>query len=82
MAQRYFFDLRDSRRSVFDQEGLECENLSVARKHAIRSARSIVAEDALSGFVDLNPRIEVRSTTDEHVFTVHFSEAVLRVVES
>lgn len=82
MAPHYFFDLHASRRSVFDQEGRECENMSVAREHAIKSARSIVAEDALLGFVDLTPRIEVRSTTDEHILTVHFAEAVLRVVES
>lgn len=81
MAQRYFFDFHDPRGSVLDQEGRECEDLSRARTNAVESARAIIAEGARTGFIDLTPRIEVRSATGEIVLTVRFSEAVLRVVE-
>ena len=41
---RYFFHIRDEDRLVRDEEGMELPNLDAARKEAVVSAHSIVAE--------------------------------------
>ena len=77
---RYFFDLHDTRGYISDEEGRDFDDVADARQHAVRCVRSIVADDVMFGFIDLTPRIEIRSATDEQILTVRFAEAVLRVV--
>ena len=72
---RYFFHLYEDF-IVLDEEGSDLADVGAARGEAIRSARSIMAEQIGQGQLNLGHRIEVEDANGEPVLTLTFSEAV------
>lgn len=73
---RFFLHLRDSTGSLDDPDGVECADLDAARLEAVHGARSIIADDALSGAIDLSGRIEIANEAGEFLLAVAFSDVV------
>jgi hypothetical protein len=61
---------------VPDEEGQEFDDLSAAREEAILGIRSLIAEDASTGVVDLGGRIEIADRDQRVVMIVPFADAV------
>ncbi len=72
---RFFFNVCNGHGDTIDEEGLELENQSAARRIAIDSIRSMVAEDARQGLIDLNARIEVKDDGDNALLIIAYREA-------
>jgi len=72
----FFFDLVNRVGLVRDDEGREVADLEGARALALSSARSILAEDAVGGVIDLRGRIDVRDEAGQSVLSLDFEEAV------
>ena len=73
---RYYFNLFDDVVTV-DDEGLELPDIAAARREAIRSARSLMAEQVMRGRFCLACRIEVEDEDRRPVLVLPFADAVL-----
>ena len=73
---RYHFHVHDGTGVAEDEEGRELADLDAARVEALKGARSLIAEEALAGRIDMGSRIEVTDGTAEVVLTVRFADAV------
>jgi hypothetical protein len=73
---RYFFNLRNGTGYIEDEEGRELPDLETVRDEAIKGVRSLVADDALHGRIDLKGSLEVLDDDGRLVLTVLFAEAV------
>lgn len=58
-----------------DDEGTDFPDEAAARVLALTSIRSIVAEEAVQGLIDLTGRVEIRDPGDDLLDTVRFAEA-------
>jgi hypothetical protein len=76
MMPYYYFNLFSFSGDTRDQEGLQLTDLTAARKAAISCIRSLVAEEASEGRIDLRGRIEVTNASGKVLFIVPFDEAV------
>ena len=74
--RRYFFHLLDHTDKLLDPEGRTIEDPALIPQLALREARWIVSQDALSGAVDLNQLIEVRDEAGELVHRLSLRDAV------
>ena len=74
---RYFFDLLNGHGLTRDEEGREFADESAARDEAIRQARPIMAEEVLTGRLDLSGCIIVRGDGERRLFELPFPEAVV-----
>jgi hypothetical protein len=72
---RFYLDVFNGNGKTADEEGLELEDQASARRIALDSVRSIIAEEARSGVIDLSGRIEVKDSLANVLVTVHFTEA-------
>jgi hypothetical protein len=72
---RFFFHLYDDC-IVLDEEGSDLVDVGAARGEAIRSARSIMAEQIGHGQLNLGHRIEVEDANGDPVLTLTFGDAV------
>jgi len=72
----YRFNLHNSIGFVPDEEGRELAGLDEARAEAVKGVRSLVAEDALQGCIDLRGKLEVVDEGGAIVLTVLFGDAV------
>ena len=72
----YFFHLCDGREVVIDAEGQEIAEPSEISVHALKEARAMIAQDALSGRIMLNQYIEVRDESAKLVHQLKFRDAV------
>jgi hypothetical protein len=72
----YFFHLRDARDAVIDAEGRQIAELSEIGPLALKEARAMIAQDALSGRIILNQYIEVRDEAGKLVHQLSFRDAV------
>jgi hypothetical protein len=73
---RYFLDLYSDTETVLDTEGAVFVSADEMMAAALNGAREIIAADAMSGVVDLSPRIDVRDEGDQVIHTLHFADAV------
>jgi hypothetical protein len=73
---RFFFHIQDHRGAIKDMEGRELASEEMARKEAIKGARSILSYEALQGLVDLTGRIEVTDAEGTVLFCLRYSETV------
>jgi hypothetical protein len=73
---RYFFHLTDGHHSLIDSEGREIGDPSVIGDLALKEARAIISQEALSGRIDLNQFIEVRDEAGKLVDQLSFRDAV------
>jgi hypothetical protein len=72
---RFFFHVFNGDGMTFDDEGLDVEDQAGARSIALESIRSMVAEEARGGTIDLTGRIEIKDAIDNLLLTVNFAEA-------
>jgi hypothetical protein len=72
---RYFFHVYDDLIS-HDDEGADLPNLAAARLNALRSARSLIAEQVMHGYLVRSHWIDVVDEHGEKVLTVTFHDAV------
>lgn len=80
---RFFFHVFNGNGHTGDEEGLDLEDQSAARRIAIDSIRSMIAEEARQGVIDLSGRIEVKDAVNNSLFGVAFPEAFeLRVPDA
>lgn len=71
---RYFLHIRNGG-NVRDEEGIELPGVPDARTRAIEGIRSIVAEEAREGRIDLAGRIEIANGDGDVLLAVPFREA-------
>ena len=72
----YFFHLCDGGDLLMDPEGREIEDVSLIEELALKEARAMISQDALSGIIRLDQFVEVRDQTGELVHKVAFRNAV------
>lgn len=72
---RFFFDIFNGDGATPDNDGLELEDQRLAKVIAVDSVRSIVAEEARMGVIDLAGRIEVKDGGGEVLLVVNYAEA-------
>lgn len=73
---RYRFNVDNGTGFIEDEEGRELPDLDVVRAEALKGIRSILAEDVLSGQIDLTGRLEVVDDAGTVLLTVPFGDAV------
>ena len=73
---RLYFHLFSTAGFVADEEGREVPDLAKAREVAVNGIRSLVADDAKGGLLDLRGRIEICDVTRKVLAVVRFAEAV------
>ena len=73
---RYYFHFYDRYGFVPDDEGREFADLDIVREQALKGARSIISDDVMHGYVDLECRIDVTDDAGAFVLTIPFDEAV------
>lgn len=74
--RRLHFDLHNGTGFTRDREGRELADEDDARLLAIRTIRSILSEEVMSGVVDLTGWIDIRNEAGVDIGRVSFSEAV------
>ena len=72
---RFFLDVINGHGKIPDEEGVALESQSAAVAIALDSIRSMVAEDARTGVIDLTGHIVVRDEANNTLLTIAFSEA-------
>ncbi len=76
MIPRYYFHVRNGNGLVEDDEGRNLPDRDTARAEALKGVRSMLSEDVLSGFLDLQGTIDVVEEAGEPVLSLDFGEAV------
>lgn len=71
----YYLHLRNSTGLVRDEEGHDLRDLDAARRAAVASIRSIIADEALQGRIDLRGEVEIADGADAVLLRVAFAEA-------
>jgi hypothetical protein len=74
--ERFHFHIRRAALVVDDPEGVEMPGLAAAHQEAVASIRSILADELLSGSIDLSGCVVITDEADSPVLTVPFAEAV------
>lgn len=72
---RYFFHVHD-RIHATDEEGEEFSTVEAALEHATLCARELLADQARSGLIDFNHRIEIADESGAEIDVVAFRDAV------
>jgi len=72
----YFFHLRNGQDVVLDPEGREVADPSLLSAAALKEARAIISQDALTGQIQLEQWLEVRDEAGEMMHQLHFKDAV------
>ncbi len=73
---RFYLNLFNRVGPVPDEEGSEAEDLPAARDLAVQSIRDILSEEARTGAIDLNGRIEITDGEGRLLDTLFFADAV------
>lgn len=72
---KVFFHLCDHSEFVLDEQG-SIVDLEGVPERTLRAAREIIADDALSGRVNMGYSIEVRDDAGKTIHTLFFKDAV------
>jgi hypothetical protein len=78
---RYFLHLHNSMGFLEDEEGRDLLDLEAAREEAVRSIRSLLADEIRRGRIDLRGRLEVAGSDGEILDSIAFGQAVDVVTE-
>ena len=73
---RFFLDICNTDIQATDDEGRELPDLDAARAAAIEGIRSILADEILSGAIDLRGEIRIADEFGYRLATVSYSEAL------
>jgi hypothetical protein len=71
----FLFHVFNSVGTARDDEGSDLPDLNAAKDHALDSIRSIIAEEARTGRIDLNGHIEIADPAGETLGRVAYREA-------
>lgn len=71
----YFFQVCNGQGMTSDEEGIDLQDEAAARSMAMDSIRSIVAEEARKGVIDLDGYIEIENAECEVLTRIAFPEA-------
>lgn len=72
----YFFHLCDGRDTLIDPDGRMVDDLAGIGDAALKEARAMISQDALSGKIVLDQVIEVRDATGKLIHQLAFRDAV------
>lgn len=72
----FYFHLCDRDYFIEDSEGHELPDMAAARRVAVESARSIMAQDLRGGELNLASSIKVEDHTHSPLLTLIFAEVV------
>lgn len=72
---RFFFQVSNGQGVTPDEEGIDLQDEAAARLMAMDSIRSIIAEEARKGVIDLDGYIEIRNARAETLTRIDFPEA-------
>ena len=72
---RFFFYVFNGHGEIPDEEGSDLASHGAAHRIALDSIRSMIAEDARKGLIDLTGYIEVRDDKQQELMTVPYAEA-------
>jgi hypothetical protein len=72
----FYLHLHNSVGFVRDEEGRSFPDLAAARAEAIKSIRSLLAEDLRAGRLDLRGRLDIAGADGEILESVAFGQAV------
>src|SRR5690606_29910770 len=72
---RFYFHIHNGNGFARDDEGTDAPDRAAAEALATKGIRSIVAEEALGGMIDLTGRVEIRDAEGHLLTTVRFAEA-------
>jgi hypothetical protein len=72
----YYFHLRDGEDVVLDPDGRELNDEAAIASAALAEARAIIADDARSGTIMLDQRIDVEDPEGHVVHQLYFGAAV------
>jgi hypothetical protein len=73
---RYFFHLRRDGVLDKDPDGLECADLAMARREAMRTAREMISRDALAERRPKACSFEIADERGRVIATVHFTHEI------
>jgi len=71
----FFLHVFNGHGEIRDEEGIDLESNSAARKIAVDSIRSMIAEDARKGLIDLTGYIAVQDDAENELMTVAYRDA-------
>ena len=71
----FFFHVFNSTGTTCDSEGSDVPHIAAARELALDSIRSIIAEEAREGKIDLNGHIEIVDAAGAVLGRVNYGEA-------
>lgn len=72
---RFYLDIINGHGIAVDHEGIEADTYAALAAIAYDSIRSMVAEDARQGIIDLHGKIVVRNAIGEERASFNFTEA-------
>lgn len=72
---RYFFYVTNGDGVTRDEDGIDLEDQAAARRMALDSIRSIVAEEARKGTIDLDGYVDVFDGASSRLDRIDFPEA-------
>ncbi len=72
---RYFFNVSNGHGFTRDEEGIDLQDQAAAQRMAMDSIRSIVAEEARKGSLDLDGYIDVLDSSATRLARIPFPDA-------
>lgn len=72
---RFKFNVHNGNGVTRDDEGSDAADQADARRIALESIRSFIAEEARGGLIDLRGHVEITNEDDESLVEIAFSEA-------
>jgi len=72
---RYFFNVSNGHGLTRDEEGIDLQDQAAATQMAMDSIRSIIAEEARKGSLDLDGYIDVIDSSDTCLTRIPFPDA-------
>jgi hypothetical protein len=76
MTRYYFHQRRQDGARIMDEDGAEFSDLDAALAEALTSARELMSETVLHGFIELNRAFEISDREGHVLLTVPLSDAV------
>lgn len=73
---RFYFNVHGAFGSTPDDQGRELRDLEIARREAVKGARSILSAEIKEGRLDLESRIEVADETGRVLLMIPFRDVV------
>lgn len=72
---RYYFQVCNGKGLTRDEEGVDLQDEAAARNMAMDSIRSIIAEEARKGIIDLDGYIDLTDAAAQPLTRIAFPEA-------